>query len=172
MPDDPVADDMIWLMLPAMDPDSPAVQPCAAIDDPATAELTWLMQRATRVLADDFDDVARREGLADMRDSLVLAVTADGAERSQLEISRSLGIDKTTLVAILDRLTAKGLIVREQSASDRRVRVPKITDEGRRVLAVVEAAREAGVQQRLDLLAEGEAQALRRSLWKIATSRD
>lgn len=157
-------------MLPQMDPDSPAVQPCAAIDDPETAELSWLMQRATRVLADDFDEAARREGLDDLRDSLVLSVIADGAERSQLEISRSLGIDKSVLVTILDRLAAKGLIVREQSATDRRVRVPTITDQGRRVLAAVETAREAGVQQRLGLLPEGDAQVLRRSLWRIATS--
>lgn len=68
-------------------PDSPAVRPCAAIDDPRAAELSWLMQRATRVLADDFDEVAQHEGLDDLRDSLVLSVTADGAERSQLEIS-------------------------------------------------------------------------------------
>jgi Transcriptional regulators len=163
---------MIGLMLPAMDPDSPAVQPCAAVDDPATAELTWLMQRATRVLADDFDDLARREGLVDMRDCLVLAVIADGVARSQLEISRSLGIDKTTLVVILDRLASKGLIVREQSAADRRVRIPRITDDGQKVLDTVMAAREAGVQRRLDLLPDGEAEVLRRSLWRIATSRD
>lgn len=158
-------------MLPAMDPDSPAVQPCAAIDDPDTAELSWLMQRATRVLADDFDEIAQHEGLDDLRDSLVLSVIADGAERSQLEISRSLGIDKSVLVKILDRLTDKGLIVREQSATDRRVRVPTITIEGRRVLAAVEAARETGVRQRLGLLPEGDAKVLRRSLWLIATSR-
>lgn len=159
-------------MLPAMDPESPAVRSCAAIDDPDTAELSWLMQRATRVLADDFDEIARREGLDDLRDSLVLSVIADGAERSQLEISRSLGIDKSVLVKILDRLTDKGLIVRGHSATDRRVRVPTITDEGRRVLTAVETAREAGVQQRLDVLPENDAQVLRRSLWRIATSRD
>lgn len=159
-------------MLPAMDPDSPAVRPCAAIDDPDTAELSWLMQRATRVLADDFDEVAQHHGLDDLRDSLVLSVIADGAERSQLEISRSLGIDKSVLVKILDRLTGKGLIVREQSATDRRVRVPTITDEGRRVLAAVETARETRVRQRLGLLPEGNAEVLRRSLWLIATSRD
>lgn len=158
-------------MLPAMDPESDAVRPCATIDDPMTADLTWLMQRATRVLSDDFDDLARNEGLSDLRDCLVLAVVADGAGRAQLEISRSLGIDKSTLVAMLDRMVAKGLIVREHSASDRRVRIPAITDEGRRVLDKVMAARDAAVEARLDALPLGEASALRTALWRIATSR-
>lgn len=159
-------------MLPPMDPDSPAVQQCAAIDDPETAELSWLMQRATRVLAEDFDEVAAQYGLRDLRDSLVLSVTADGAKRSQLEISRSLGIDKSVLVTIIDRLTTNGLIKRERSAKDRRVRVPTITEEGLKVLAAVESAREAKVQRRLELLPEGDAQTLRYSLWRIATSRN
>lgn len=73
---------------------------------------------------------------------------------------------------ILDRLTGKGLIVRGQSATDRRVRVPTIADEARRVLAAVEIARETGVRQRIGLLPEGDAEVLRRSLWLIATSRD
>lgn len=152
-----------------MDPDSPAVSACAAIDDPDTAELTWLMQRATRVLAGDYDEFARNEGLSDLRDALVLEVTADGASRSQLEISRSLGIDKTTLVAILDRLETKRLITRRQSPQDRRVRIPTITAQGRRVLSAVEAARTAAVERRLDALPAGDAEVLRRSLWRIAT---
>lgn len=155
-----------------MDPESPAVKPCSTIDDPQTAELVWLMQRATRVLTDDFDDLARAEGLADLRDCLVLAVIDDGAQRSQLEISRSLGIDKTTLVAILDRLEAQGLIVRKQSPSDRRVRIPTITKEGRRVHDTVMAAREKAVEHRLTILPGGQSEVLREALWRIAQSRE
>lgn len=156
-------------MLPEMDPDSDAVTPCSAIDDPITADLTWLMQRATRVLSDDFDELAREQGLSDLRDCLVLSVVADGAERSQLEISRSLGIDKTTLVAILDRLVDKGLVTRELSARDRRIRIPAITEAGDRILRAVMSARDRAIDARLDALPVGEASVLRTALWRIAT---
>lgn len=157
-------------MLPDMDADSDAVRACAAIDDPFTADLTWLMQRATRVLSDHFDEIARRAGLSDLRDCLVLAVVADGADRTQLEISRSLGIDKTTLVAILDRLVAKELVVREHSQRDRRVRIPRITPDGDRVREAVMSARDDAITDRLNALPAGDAVVLRTALWRIATS--
>ena len=152
--------------------DAEVIAACSVVDNPDTAELVWLMQRATKVLAEDFDDLARREGLEDLRDCLVLSVIADGESRSQLEIARVLGIDKTTLVAILDRLMAKELIVRAQSPTDRRVRIPTITEEGCRVLGTVLAERDRAVAYRLSLLGEGEAQILRHALWRLATSRD
>lgn len=158
-------------MLPNIDPESDAVKPCATIDDPFTADLTWLMQRAARVLSDDFDDLARQAGLSDLRDCLVLAVVADGASRTQLEISRSLGIDKTTLVAILDRLVDKGLVVRELSPRDRRVRIPSITPSGEEILGTVMAARDDAIAERLAALPPGQAEVLRTALWSIATAR-
>ncbi|WP_157000439.1 MarR family winged helix-turn-helix transcriptional regulator [Leucobacter komagatae] len=157
-------------MLPQMDPESDAVKPCATIDDPVTADLTWLMQRATRVLSDDFDELARNEGLSDLRDCLVLAVVGDGAERTQLEISRSLGIDKTTLVAILDRLEKQGLLTREHLLTDRRVRIPSITPTGTAVLDRVMEARDRAVADRLNALPADEGAVLRTALWRIATA--
>lgn len=79
----------------------------------------------------------------DSRDVLVLEHIAGHTPRSQLEIATRLRIDKTTLVAVLDRLAEKLFITRENTARDRRVRVPTITRQGRQALDEVDLARQA-----------------------------
>ncbi|WP_331728447.1 MarR family transcriptional regulator [Streptomyces sp. NBC_01176] len=54
-----------------------------------------------------------------------------GTPTSQLALGKDLGLDKTTLTAVLDRLEGAGLVVRRPSASDRRTRVCEATESGR-----------------------------------------
>jgi len=61
----------------------------------------------------------------------------------QRRLSRIVCVDKTTLIGVLDRLEQRGLIVRTVSPSDRRVRIPQITDIGRHVYAQFAAARDS-----------------------------
>jgi DNA-binding MarR family transcriptional regulator len=49
------------------------------------------------------------------------------------ELHRALAHKRSTLTSILDRLTARGLIVRETSPADRRTFVVELTREGARV---------------------------------------
>ena len=57
----------------------------------------------------------------------MLAALDDGQQRTQLELSRVVCVDKTTLISVLDRLEQQELIVRTVDPSDRRVRIPQIT---------------------------------------------
>jgi len=50
---------------------------------------------------------------------------------SQSELAGSLGVEGPSMVAMLDRLQKAGLIVREQSAADRRVKLVRLTDDGK-----------------------------------------
>ena len=143
---------------------------CSATGNLATADLTWLMHRAADVLRADFDTVAKAAGLADLRDWLVLSVVTDGIPRTQLEIARELGIDKTTLISVLDRLDAHGFIVRSSSATDRRVRIPMATEAGSAIFARVTLERDAAIAARLSGVPEAEQSALRSALWAIATA--
>jgi DNA-binding MarR family transcriptional regulator len=64
----------------------------------------------------------------------VLGLACEAA-RDQITISRLTGIDRTTVVAIVDELEAAGLAARRPSATDRRARVVEPTGKGRSLAA-------------------------------------
>jgi MarR family transcriptional regulator, transcriptional regulator for hemolysin len=141
--------------------------PRAGTGNPGTEDLTWLAYRAAAALGDAFNKVSREAGLADLRDWLVLVVARDPAQRTQLEIATQLGIDKSTLVPILDRLERDGLIVRTFSERDRRVRIPRATPAGDAVASQVAIARDAAINDRLAAIPPSQRAAFHATLWSI-----
>jgi DNA-binding MarR family transcriptional regulator len=152
--------------MPRESRDGDASGPVSA-DGEVGADLTWLAHRAAAALADAFNEVSREAGLTDLRDWLVLALVSGGRERTQLEIANELGIDKTTLVSILDRLEKDGLIVRGVSARDRRARIPKATARGVEVKDRVAVARETAISRRLAAIPPVERARFHTMLWSI-----
>lgn len=57
-----------------------------------------------------------------------------GEAMTAVEISREVYLTQSTLVGILDRLEAKGLIVRERNKKDRRKIIIRATQEGRSLI--------------------------------------
>ncbi|MFB4197551.1 MarR family winged helix-turn-helix transcriptional regulator [Streptomyces carpaticus] len=55
-------------------------------------------------------------------------------ELTQTQIAESIGLDKTTMVVLTDRLEKDGLAERTPSPSDRRVKILTLTDKGRRLV--------------------------------------
>lgn len=147
------------------------VKPCRMIDDPATADLTSLMHRALAALSAVSDRVCREWGLTDHRDWLVLATVGDGERRTQFELSQALHIDKSTLMAIVDRLEGQGFVVRELSPTDRRVRLPVATERGIDLADAVTRARDAAIAEHLSVVPDAAQTALRRTLWSVMTGR-
>lgn len=136
------------------------------------ADLTILLHAAVNQVTIYLDRAAAEMGLTDARDWLVLAALEDGQQRSQLELSRVVCVDKTTLIAVLDRLERQELIVRTVDPTDRRVRIPQITDAGRRMFATFAAARDAAEARALDGVTKDERDLLMRLLGRIATDTD
>lgn len=99
-----------------------------------TSDIADSIRRVSAVFERDFVALARAEGLTDLRALTVVETIGAGPERSQLLIARELGIDKTTLVAIIDTLVSSGFVTRALSSSDRRVRIPTLTTKGHRML--------------------------------------
>jgi DNA-binding MarR family transcriptional regulator len=136
--------------------DGDAVAAClAAVDDPgrvaaddpcATAtdrpDLTWLLHRAAQHMRAGLDQAARAHGLAGARDWIVLSALAAGPRQTQLALAQSLGLDKTTMTSLLDRMESRGLITRCTDSHDRRARIPELTDQGRTIQAEVTSARD------------------------------
>lgn len=55
----------------------------------------------------------------------------------QRSLARSIGFDTSTIAGVIDRLEARGLVQRNASAEDRRVRLLTLTDAGRQMLTQV-----------------------------------
>jgi DNA-binding MarR family transcriptional regulator len=144
-----------------------APEPSAEVVANPAEDLTWLAYRAAEALGEAFNKVSRDAGLADLRDWLVLALISDGADRPQLEIATHLGIDRSTLVPLLDRLEQNGLLVRTVSVRDRRARIPRVTPAGLEIVKKVAIAREAAINERLAALPPSQRAAFHATLFSI-----
>jgi len=135
-------------------------------------DLTILLHAAVNQVTIYLDRAAAEMGLSDARDWLVLAALDDGTQRTQLELSRVVCVDKTTLITVLDRLERQEMIVRTVDPSDRRVRIPQITDKGREVFATFAAARDAAEGRALEGVSSEDRAVLMDILGRIATSQE
>ncbi|MEV4009383.1 MarR family transcriptional regulator [Nonomuraea angiospora] len=81
----------------------------------------------------------------DGREFGVMSVLRTPEPLSQLEAAQRLGIDRTTMVALLDGLERKKLVGRRPHPADRRKNMVELTDHGREVLEA--AARAVGVAE-------------------------
>ena len=119
-----------------------AAAAAAVVSDPDRPDLTWLLHRAAQHMRAGLDEAARAHGLTGARDWIVLSALAAGPRQTQLALAQSLGLDKTTMTSLLDRMESRGLITRATDSHDRRARIPELTGEGRRVQAEVTSARD------------------------------
>lgn len=97
----------------------------------------------------------------------VLILIASHAPASQQQAAQRLGIDRTSMVALLDTLEAKGLVVRQPDTADRRRNVVELTDTGQDVLRRATLASDAAERELLGPLSEEDAQHLRDALRAI-----
>lgn len=130
-----------------------STQPRAVESDHDTArvrpsvdsEITWLLHRAAQRMRAATDEQAEQHGIR-LRDHIVLSAIARYPDLTQIELAKSLGLDKTTLMLQLDRMERMGLVVRHLDPRDRRRRIPECTDSGHTVRARVAEA-SAGVEE-------------------------
>lgn len=132
------------------------------------ADLTWLLHRAAQRMRTALDEVARAHGLTAARDWLVLSAIAAGPRQTQLSLAHGLGLDKTTLTSLLDRLERRGLVTRRPDSHDRRARIPEVTDAGRRVQQLVAEQRDRAEEMALCDLSPAEQRQLRELLTRLA----
>jgi MarR family transcriptional regulator, transcriptional regulator for hemolysin len=97
------------------------------------SNLGWLLSQASYTLATELGAALEPLGISP-RSYCVLA-TAMGGEHTQTELTRLVGMDKTTMVVTLDALEEAGLAERRPSASDRRTRVIAVTKQGEKTVA-------------------------------------
>ena len=93
----------------------------------------YLLSRAGQQCRAYFDVLAESLGIHG-RHFGVLAVLGEGLPLSQVDLGERLGIDRNTVVLLLDDLQAQGMILRERDPQDRRAHLVTLTERGREVL--------------------------------------
>lgn len=96
---------------------------------------------------------------------LALIVSNDGI--SQSAVARALGVERSTMVAIIDGLQDRGLVIREPSKIDRRSNALRLSDKGRQVYDHSLHLAHLGDAKTMAALSEDEAAQLLALLQKV-----
>ncbi len=128
--------------------------------------LAYLFKHAERLMSE-----LHVEALAPFdihaRDLGVLLVIDRFEPASQQQVADRLGVDRTTMVAIIDALEAKGMIARRPDADDRRRNVVELTPAGQDLLRRATAASDAAEAELLAPLSPEESEQLRELLTRV-----
>jgi len=120
--DDPLPD--------ALQPSLAATRAKSAPLPPSLSRWTgYLMGRAAQQCRDYFDALAEPLGVK-ARHFSVLALLGEDKPHSQIEMSERLGVDRNTMVLLLDDLEALGLVTRRRDPRDRRAHLVSLTESG------------------------------------------
>ena len=87
-------------------------------------------------------------------------------------IARRVNLSTSTVIGILDRLEARGLVRRERSRTDRRVVLVRLTAAGRRVARTTQLPWQAKLADELETLNPRQRRELARSAERIASLLD
>jgi DNA-binding MarR family transcriptional regulator len=118
-----------------------------------------VFQDFARAMA-DFDITPGRFG--------VLEVIAANSGLSQSELGAILGIDRSTVVAVIDRLETDGLVRRMKAPNDRRSHALRLSEKGAVTLAVLEQRVAAHERDIASALSAAERKTLLTLLARIA----
>lgn len=86
----------------------------------------------------------------------VLSATRQHETVDQTTLARAVAIDKTNMTDILDRLKKRGLIRRRTSSADRRVRLTSLTEDGHRILNLLDAKAERAHARTIESLSKAD----------------
>ncbi len=99
--------------------------------------------------------------------AVLTLVDAEGAA-SQQRLAGRIGVDRTTMVALIDALEEKRLVRRRRDPSDRRAYIVEATPAGRKTLQGALKAVKLAEQQALASLTATEAAAFKQTLQRLA----
>ena len=135
-----------------------------------SARLTYLLKRALVDLEDLHAEHLAPVGVSG-RELAVLLLLDDRDPGSQQQAAGRLGVDRTTMVGLLDGLEAKGLVARRADAGDRRRNVLELTGDGQTALVRALRASDEAERQLLAELDDAESAQLRTLLTRLARDR-
>ncbi|MGF1430007.1 MarR family winged helix-turn-helix transcriptional regulator [Kitasatospora sp. LaBMicrA B282] len=139
-------------------------------DFPLADHAGVLLHKAGMVIAEEVDQALRAEGHK-LRNFLVLAALAGGAELSQQDLSQVINLDPTTVVALIDELERAGQVERRRNPADRRRYILGLTETGRTALAEAQQVAEQAEDAFFADLPAGQRQLLHEILGGLLANR-
>jgi DNA-binding MarR family transcriptional regulator len=128
--------------------------------------LGYLLKHAFFQL-EDLHAVHMAEEPVNVRELSVLLLLEGREPESQQQAAGRLGVDRTTMVGLLDALEGKGLVARQPDPADRRRNVVVVTASGRKALKKAKAASDEAERELLAGLSATESRQLRDLLARI-----
>ena len=126
-----------------------------------------LIRRAQQISGAIFAEEVGEHDLTSVQFSALFAIRAyPGVDATRL--SALIAFDRSTIGGVLERLEAKGWVLRSPSPTDKRVKLLRLTLEGERLLRQVEPAVERVQQRLLEPLAPADRAAVLRLLARLA----
>jgi DNA-binding MarR family transcriptional regulator len=138
---------------------------------PPNDALGYLLKHAALRLATLTDAALESLGI-DSKDLGAIRVLARREPMSQLQVAQTLGIDRTTMVALLDALERQGLVTRQPDPNDRRRNLVELTNVGTATHEAGEAIRKAVEADFLVPLDRSGGEQLRHALHALVASPD
>ena len=132
--------------------------------------LTYLLKRALVDLEHLHAEHLAPVGVSGRELGVLLLLDGGDAESQQRTAGR-LGVDRTTMVGLIDGLEDKGLVARRADAGDRRRNVVELTRDGRTALARAVRASDEAERQLLAELDTAESAQLRTLLSRLTRNR-
>ncbi|MEV6824033.1 MarR family transcriptional regulator [Amycolatopsis sp. NPDC051102] len=126
---------------------------------------TYVMGHLHRSGVSRIDAALAGSGVS-LREFYVLVCIGESGPLSQQRVADRLGLDRSDLVKVLDRLEAAGWVLRERDTEDRRRHVLTLTEAGRATVEKVEEVSSAVTAELLGLLSPAEQETLHRLLLK------
>ena len=135
-----------------------------------SARLTYRLKRALVNLETLHEQHLAPSGV-NTRELAVLQFLDGREPESQQQAAARLGIDRTTMVGLLDSLEGKDLVARRPDTEDRRRNVVVLTDAGQEKLQEATQASDTAEQELLAPLDEREAAQFRALLERVTKAR-
>lgn len=132
--------------------------------------LPFLLKRASALMEHATERELTRLSVSGREVAVLTLVDAEGPA-SQQRLARRLGVDRTTMVALIDALEEKGLVSRRRDPSDRRAHIVEATSAGHETLQGALKAVKRAERQVLAALTATESAALKQALQRVAQGR-
>jgi MarR family transcriptional regulator, temperature-dependent positive regulator of motility len=130
-----------------------------------------LLKRAVQYSVHCYNEEAGKSGLTHRQFTVLAAVDAhDG--KSQTELVKLTGIDRSTLADMVARLMAQGLVQRRRTKEDARTNAVRLTPQGKKLLKTAQTGAEDVDKNLLAMFATGDRKVVIDCLGEMANAMD